>query len=49
MPGLVPGIHVFKTARGARDVDGRNHPGMTLEAFRLMTQILTYLRSASLT
>ena len=24
MPGLVPGSHVFKNNRGAKDVDGRN-------------------------
>ncbi len=27
MPGLVPGIHVFKLERTARDVDGRDKPG----------------------
>ncbi len=26
MPGLVPGIHVFLTAR-VKDVDGRDKPG----------------------
>jgi hypothetical protein len=27
MPGLVPGIHVFKTVRLTEDVDGRNKSG----------------------
>ena len=27
MPGLVPGIHVFKNANWFKDVDGRDKPG----------------------
>ena len=27
MPGLVPGIHVFSSFRGRKDVDGRVKPG----------------------
>jgi hypothetical protein len=27
MPGLVPGIHVFTTSGGKKDVDGRDEPG----------------------
>ena len=27
MPGLVPGIHVFRLSVGKEDVDGRDKPG----------------------
>jgi hypothetical protein len=32
MPGLVPGIHVFKAFTAAQDEDGRDKPGHDGEA-----------------
>jgi hypothetical protein len=37
MPGLVPGIHVFRTT-GEKDVDGRDKPGH--DEFQQLTSIL---------
>jgi hypothetical protein len=31
MPGLVPGIHVFKRGELTKDVDGRDKPGHDVE------------------